>query len=69
MLGAYLDQQQPRDVFFFEQEHQFVVRLLMPTRAGLRHVIVEFTREEHRGDDRQAGRGRGRPGEGGQAPA
>ena len=45
-LGAYLDQQQPRDVFFFEQEQQFVVRLLMQTRAGLRHMLVEFTREE-----------------------
>src|SRR4051812_2046340 len=37
-LGAYIDQQQPRDVFFFEQDHQFVMRLLMSTRAGLRHV-------------------------------
>ena len=45
-IGVYLDQQQPRDVFFFEQEQQFVVRLLMQTRAGLRHMIVEFTREE-----------------------
>jgi hypothetical protein len=46
VLGGYIDQQQPRDVFFFEQDHQFVVRLLMSTRAGLRHVLVEFTREE-----------------------
>ncbi len=46
VVGGYIDQQQPRDVFFFEQDHQFVVRLLMPTRAGLRHVLVEFTREE-----------------------
>ena len=45
-LGVYIDQQQPRDIFFFEQEQQFVVRLLMQTRAGLRHMIVEFTREE-----------------------
>jgi hypothetical protein len=46
VLGSYIDQQQPRDVFFFEQDHQFVIRLLMTTRAGLRHVLVEFTREE-----------------------
>lgn len=45
-LGSYINQQQPRDVFFFEQDRQFVVRLLMPTRAGLRHVLVEFTRPE-----------------------
>ncbi len=46
VVGSYIDQQQPRDVFFFEQDHQFVMRLLMPTRLGLRHVLVEFTREE-----------------------
>jgi hypothetical protein len=46
VVGGYVDQQQPRDVMFFEQDHQFVMRLLMPTRAGLRHVLVEFTREE-----------------------
>jgi hypothetical protein len=46
VIGGYVDQQQPRDVFFFEQDHQFVMRLLTQTRAGLRHVLVEFTREE-----------------------
>ena len=46
VIGRYLDEHHPRDIFFFEQEQQFVVRLLMQTRAGLRHMIVEFTREE-----------------------
>ena len=46
VLGAYVDQQKPRNIFFFEQDHQFVMRLLMSTRAGLRHVLVEFTSEE-----------------------
>jgi len=46
VIGGYVDQQHPRDIFFFEQDHQFVMRLLMPTRAGLRHVLVEFTRDE-----------------------
>ena len=46
VIGSYVDQQQPRDVFFFEQERQFVMRLLTQTRVGLRHVLVEFTREE-----------------------
>jgi hypothetical protein len=45
-VGAYVDQQHPRDVFFFEQDQQFVMRLLMPTRAGVRHVLVEFTADE-----------------------
>lgn len=46
VLGGYIDQQKPRDVFFFEQDHQFVMRLLMSTRGGMRHVLVEFTRDE-----------------------
>jgi hypothetical protein len=59
-LGSYIDQQQPRDVFFFEQDHQIVMRLLMSTRAGLRHVLVEFTREEIEQMVSQAHQRRGR---------
>jgi hypothetical protein len=46
VLGRYIDQQKPRDVFFFEQDGSFVLRLLMNTRTGARHIIAEFTREE-----------------------
>lgn len=46
VLGRYIDQQKPRDVFFFEQEGSFVLRLLMNTRTGARHVIAEFTKDE-----------------------
>ena len=35
-----------RDVFFFEQEGAFVVRLLMSGQAGSRHELAEFTRED-----------------------
>jgi hypothetical protein len=49
VLGAYIDQQKPRDVFFLEQEHAFVMRLLMPTRAGARHVLAEFTSDDIEG--------------------
>jgi hypothetical protein len=45
VLGRWMDEQKPRDVFFFEQDRAFVVRLLMP-HAGTRHVLAEFTREE-----------------------
>ncbi len=45
-IGAYIDQQKPRDILLFELDRQFVLRLLMSTRAGLRHVLAEFTREE-----------------------
>ncbi len=46
VLGHYIDEQKPRDVLLFEQERAFVLRLLMATRTGLRHVLAEFTREE-----------------------
>jgi hypothetical protein len=46
VLGRYVDGQKPRDIFFFEQEGAFVLRLLMATQTGSRHVIAEFTRDE-----------------------
>ncbi|HEY6058441.1 MAG TPA: hypothetical protein VIV06_10435 [Candidatus Limnocylindrales bacterium] len=46
VLGRYMDEQKPHDVFFFEQEGAFVVRLLMSNQAGSRHVLAEFTRED-----------------------
>jgi hypothetical protein len=65
VIGGYFDQQQPRDVFFFEQDHQFVIRLLMPTRIGLRHVLVEFTRDDIEAMIASAGHGRDNPPEAG----
>jgi hypothetical protein len=46
VLGAYIDQQKPRDIFFLEQDHAFVMRLLMPTRIGAHHVLAEFTSDD-----------------------
>ena len=46
MLGRYMDEQKPRDVFFFEQDGAFVVRLLMTDARGSHHVLAEFTRED-----------------------
>lgn len=46
VLGRYMDEQKPRDVFFFEQEGAFVVRLLMAGQAGQHHQLAEFTRDD-----------------------
>ena len=46
VLGRYMDDQKPRDVFFFEQDGAFVLRLLMTGQAGSRHDLAEFTRED-----------------------
>jgi hypothetical protein len=41
-----MDDQKPRDVFFFEQDGAFVVRMLLGGQAGSRHELAEFTRED-----------------------
>ena len=46
VLGRYMDEQKPRDVFFFEQDGAFVVRLLMSGQVGGKHVLAEFTRDD-----------------------
>jgi hypothetical protein len=47
VLGRYIDQQKARDVFFFEQEGSFVLRLLSSSAAaGTSHHLAEFTRDE-----------------------
>jgi hypothetical protein len=46
VLGRYMDDQKPRDVFFFEQDGAFVVRLLLSGQAGSHHVLAEFTRDD-----------------------
>ena len=46
VLGRYMDDQKPRDVFFFEQDGAFVVRLLLSGQAGSGHQLAEFTRED-----------------------
>jgi len=46
VIGRYMDDQKPHDVFFFEQEGAFVLRLLMTNQAGSRPALAEFTRED-----------------------
>lgn len=46
VIGRYIDDQKPKDVFFFEQEGAYVLRLLMNTRQGAKHQLAEFTVED-----------------------
>jgi len=46
VIGSYSDEQKPRDVFLFEQDRSFVLRLLMSGRTGEHHVLAEFTHDE-----------------------
>lgn len=46
VIGSYLDKQRPHDVFFFEQEGSFVLRLFAAGSQAGAHSLAEFTREE-----------------------
>jgi len=46
VIGRYLDEQRPHDIFFFEQGGAFVLRLLVASQTGKHHQIVEFTPDD-----------------------
>jgi hypothetical protein len=46
VIGHWIDQQKPRDIFFLEQEGAYVLRLLMNTPTGPKHVLAEFTKAD-----------------------
>ncbi len=46
VIGRWIDAQKPRDVFFFEQEGAFVLRLLHASQTGSQHMLAEFTRDD-----------------------
>lgn len=46
VLGRYIDERKPRDLFFFEQDGAYVLRMSHAGQAGATHELVEFTRED-----------------------
>ena len=46
VIGRYIDEQHPRDIFFFEVEGAYIIRLTMAGQGGLRQELVEFTRDD-----------------------
>ena len=46
VIGRFLDEQHPRDVFFFELDGAYIARVLVPGPAGTKHQLIEFTRED-----------------------
>jgi hypothetical protein len=47
IVGAWVDSQRARDVFFFEQEGSFVMRTLQAGSGGsVGHQLAEFTKDE-----------------------
>jgi hypothetical protein len=46
VIGRYLDEQKPKDIFFFELDGSYVVRLAIAGQGGLRNTLVEFTADD-----------------------
>lgn len=46
IIGHYIDGQKPKDIFFFEQEGAFVLRLHHAMQGGTHHMLAEFTRDD-----------------------
>jgi hypothetical protein len=46
VIGRYLDEQHPRDIFFFEIDGSYVARITIVGQGGLKAELVEFTRED-----------------------
>jgi hypothetical protein len=49
VLGRWIDEQKPHDVFFFEQGGAFVVRLHVTGASGGHHTLAEFTADDVNG--------------------
>ena len=43
VIGRYLDEQHPRDIFFFEMDGAYVIRLTLAGQGGLKQELAEFT--------------------------
>jgi hypothetical protein len=46
VIGRWMDEQKPRDVFLFEQDGGYVVRLFTTGQSGAHHMLAEFTPED-----------------------
>jgi hypothetical protein len=46
IIGAYIDEQRAHDVFLFEQDGSFVLRLFGTVQARFGHHLAEFTKDE-----------------------
>jgi hypothetical protein len=46
VIGRYIDEQHPRDIFFFEVEGSYIARITVPAPGGVKGELIEFTRDD-----------------------
>ena len=46
VIGRWIDEQKPRDVFLFEQGGAYVTRILVSNQHGAGHELAEFTTDD-----------------------
>jgi hypothetical protein len=46
VIGRYLDEQHPRDIFFFELDGAYIARVTVAGQNGLKQELIEFTRDD-----------------------
>ena len=46
VIGRYLDEQHPRDIFFFEMDGAYIARVSIAGQSGLKQELIEFTRDD-----------------------
>jgi hypothetical protein len=46
VIGRWMDEQKPKDVFLLEQEGAYVIRLLIGGQSGAHHQLAEFTPDD-----------------------
>ena len=46
VIGRHLDEQHPRDIFFFEVDGAYIARVTLAVPNGLKQELIEFTRED-----------------------
>jgi len=46
VVGRWMDEQHPRDIFLLEQDGAYVIRLLLAGQVGSHHQLAEFTHDD-----------------------
>jgi hypothetical protein len=46
VIGRYLDEQHPRDIFFFELDGAYIAKITVAVPNGIKPELLEFTRDD-----------------------